>query len=50
VVDGTVRESVHLTDTQNWAYNLEAICDLLKFKCNRVDEKDTLFIKVCEPA
>ncbi len=49
VVDGTKRESIHLTDTENWAYNLEAICELLKFNCKKVEEKDTLFVKVCEP-
>jgi FkbM family methyltransferase len=47
VMDGAQRQIVSPIE-KGYSYNLESICEELGLTCKKVEEKDNVFVKICE--
>ena len=47
VMDGSQRQITELIE-EEWSYNLEKICEQVGLTCKKVEEKDNVFVKICE--
>jgi hypothetical protein len=47
VMDGSQRQITELIE-EGWSYNLEKICEQVGLTCKKVEEKDNVFVKICE--